>query len=69
MSFCGMSVMFFFFFFWNNPYHINIQTQIIVSWHPMRRPAYVIMVIADDLAPNGRQAISNRHADLNVTII
>ena len=29
--------------------------------------AYVIMVVADDLAPNGRQVISNHHADLPVT--
>ena len=31
------------------------------SW--MHGPTYVIMVVADVLAPNGRQAISNHHAD------
>ena len=33
----------------------------------IHRTAYAIMMVADTLAFNGRQAISNHHADLTVT--
>ena len=34
-----------------------------------RRPAHVIMMFADVLAPNRRQAISNHHADFNLVTV
>ena len=49
-------------------FHVLLSAQLITWGTPdIRRPGNVIMMVADVLAPNRRQATSNHHVDTTMT--